>query len=74
MTKRLHAALATPVDPAKTLAARTASAMQHLQQGLQLNQVRPQDSTDTIACIMDTTDYMMCIGREPLIMGPEGKV
>ena len=74
MTKRLHAALATPVDPARTLAARTASAMQHLQQGLQLNQVRPQDSTDTIAGIIDTSGYMMCIGRKPSIMGAEGGV
>jgi len=74
MTKRLHAALAMPVDPAKTLAARTASAMQHLQQGLQLNQVRLQDSTDTFAGIMDTPDYVMCIGREPSIMGAEGGV
>ena len=42
MTRRLRTVLAMQTDPAKTLAARTASAMQHLQHGLQLTQVQTQ--------------------------------
>ena len=40
MTRRLRASLALQTDPARSLAARTAVVMQHLQHGLQLHQVQ----------------------------------
>ncbi len=51
MTRRLRTSLALKTSSAKTLAARTAAVMQHLQHGMQLNQVQPQQTCLSIACI-----------------------
>ena len=51
MTRRLRGAVALQTNPAMTLAARTAAAMQHLQHGMQLNQVQPQQTYLNAACL-----------------------